>query len=85
MKRFPTLMIVLSMAPLLGGCGVPDLVAYGIKAIEHRQRDGAPQGDGQRTEAPSQTVSVQPDEPPAPQAAPLPGRSSVTAEELPPR
>lgn len=79
--------VLLCLAPLLGGCGVPDLVAHTVKAVEKNQRDGAPVASGTQTQASSQPTSPQTrdEEPPPPVAQPQPHRSSVTVEELPAR
>lgn len=79
-------MLALAIAPLLGGCGIPDLVAHTVKTIEKRN-EGA---QTPSSSANSQTVSrpqaqTQPDEPPPPVSAPAPRRSSVSVEELPAR
>jgi len=92
-------LLLVGLAPLLAGCGVPDLVAHTVKAMEHS--DSRPAGSSSGTaNAPAASAApaaaqaspapaVDPDPPPVaatPRAAPAPaGRSgAITSEELPP-
>ncbi|CAA7626314.1 hypothetical protein [Magnetospirillum sp. SS-4] len=81
---YRSFLLALIVAPLLGGCGIPDLVAHTVKAVEKSRRDGSGQAEAQPSAAQSQPAAAA-EEPPQPVAAPLPPRSSVTAEELPAR
>jgi hypothetical protein len=80
-----SLFAALALAPLLSGCGIPDLVAHGVKAAENshdraRAKEAAPPAS-----AAVQPVSARPvaEEPPPPVVAPMPRHSSVTVEALP--
>jgi len=56
-----------ALAPLLAGCGVPDLIAHTVKTIEKNQ---APPAQRQTTATSPAPVAV---EPPLPAAAPRDG------------
>ncbi|WP_155801788.1 hypothetical protein [Magnetospirillum molischianum] len=88
--------LVCALAPLLAGCGIPDLTAHTVKAIQRSQRDTAPSTSGSAVSpAPSAAVvdsahNRAEEAPPPPAPAPVytaPSRSGggVTVEELPPR
>ena len=81
-SRAFALVILLGLSPALAGCGIPDLVAYGVKAVEKRNQ--APAGEATSSQSPTQQTT-QADEPPPPSRAPAPQRSTVTVEELPAR
>jgi hypothetical protein len=82
MIRLP--LVALVLAPLLAGCGIPDLVAHTVKSIEKSQRDGGNQAEASQSAGQQQPAATA-DEPPPPAAAPIPRRTSVTVEELPSR
>ncbi|MBI3444656.1 MAG: hypothetical protein HY055_04720 [Magnetospirillum sp.] len=83
-SRFLTLACIVVLAPLLGGCAVAELAAYGVKSIEKRNQGQS--GDAAAAGQPAPASSAaQADEPPPPASAPAPRRSSVTVEELPAR
>lgn len=67
----------------LSGCGIPDLVAHGVKEIEKSNRSG-----GQSSSPPQQSQpqyqSRTEEEPPPPSTPAAARRSSVTVEELKP-
>lgn len=70
----------------LAGCALPDLIAHTVKAVEKSQRgDSTSQTASTSSQPASPRPATEPDEPPLPQSVPMPRRSSVTAEELPPR
>ena len=79
MKSLPTILILLALA--LSACGIPDMVATGVKAIEHEEDRQSRQN---KASAP-QPLPPQPqpvyNEPPPPVYAPAP-RESITVEKL---
>ncbi|CAA7617289.1 conserved hypothetical protein [Candidatus Terasakiella magnetica] len=80
--------LALAIAPLLGGCGIPDLVAHTVKSIEKRNEGGQTPSSPSSVDSQAATrpqTQTQPDEPPPPVSAPAPRRSSVSVEELPAR
>ncbi|MDO8606410.1 MAG: hypothetical protein Q7R40_07745 [Phaeospirillum sp.] len=84
MRRLFIASLVTGLSLGLAGCSLPDLVAHTVKAVEKSQRDG---GSRTASSPPAESSrAAEPEEPPPPQSAPLPPRrSSITAEELPPR
>ena len=82
---FPRLVLAMALPLALAACGVPDLVAHGVKSYERTQ-------DANRTAANTPSPAQPPVTPaayqPAPAAeaeftpAPAPQRESVTAEPL---
>jgi len=87
--------LVCVLAPLLAGCGIPDLVAHTVKAVEKSQREPVPQAsapvaDSSPAAANASQNRVEEAPPPAaaPAYAPAPrtgGGGGITVEELPPR
>lgn len=84
LSRIFSLMMILGLSPVLGGCAIADLAAYGVKAVEKRDRGSSGEASAGNP-APQSSPQAQADEPPPPVSAPAPRRSSVTAEELPAR
>lgn len=85
-SRTARILAALSLLGALSGCGIPDLVAHGVKEIERSNRSG-----GQSSAPPQPAGQAQPqyqsrteDEPPPPSAPAAARRSSVTVEELKP-
>lgn len=86
--------LVCVLAPLLAGCGIPDLVAHTVKVVEKSQREPAvspPPSNAVPAAAaiPQDRAEEAPPPAPAPAYAP-PSRSGesgggITVEELPPR
>ena len=74
---------VVTLAALLSGCGVPDLVAHTVKAVEKNQQDKGQTAAAPQSQAPQARPAA--DEAPPPVAPPQARRSTVTVEELPPR
>lgn len=75
-------LVILAATLLLAGCGIPDLVAHGVKEIEKSNRSSG------ASPAPASAPSAQAraeEEPPPPSAPAAARRSSVTVEELPAR
>ena len=81
-SRAVALVSLLALSPVLAGCGVAELVAHGVKAVEKRNQP--PAGEATASQSPTQQTT-QADEPPPPARAPSSQRSSVTVEELPAR
>lgn len=86
--------LVCVLAPLLAGCGIPDLVAHTVKAVEKSQREpAASSAAASPSAAPPQSSPERTEEPPAPAPAPAYAPSprsgasggGITVEELPPR
>ncbi len=78
MHRWFSGALILASLLTLGGCGIPDGIAYGIKSIE-RNRAG-----GQARPLSAAPAAVAPTEPePAPLPTPV-RRDSVEVEQLPP-
>ncbi|WP_139305557.1 hypothetical protein [Magnetospirillum fulvum] len=87
--------LVWVLAPLLAGCGIPDLVAHTVKAVEKSQREPASSAAAPTAvPAPATAESSSQDrieEAPAPAPAYTPssrsggGGGGITVEELPPR
>ena len=73
--------LTLALLSVLTGCGVPDLVAHGVKAYEHRQDQTASSPPQSGAPAPSSPAPVTYDEPP-PVSAPAPAQQRVTVEPL---
>lgn len=82
MKTYAYLALIVPLA--LSACGVPDIVAHGVKAYEKSQdqKDGGAQTQpaSQPTTSAPAPVEVQQDAPPP--IAPVPARDSVTKEKL---
>ena len=78
---FPRFVLAMALPLALAACGVPDLVAHGVKSYERTQDANRPAATAP---AAAQPVTYQP----APAAetdftpAPAPQRESVTAEPL---
>ncbi len=91
MRRLFIVSLIAALSFGLAGCAIVDLAAHTVKAVEKNQRDGgspassSSQASASRPAASSATAAAEPEEPSPPQSAPLPRRSTVTAEELPPR
>jgi hypothetical protein len=84
------LVICLALAPLLAGCGVPDLVAHTVKAVEKSQNGPSAASAAAPSTQPQPAVAAPApieDYSPPPAAYYPPSRPSggVTVEELPPR
>lgn len=77
----PSCVLVLAVPLALGACGVPDLVAHGVKAYE-RNRDGTTQAQAEPQQPPPPPATVS--EPPAAAPVSVPPRESVTVEPLTP-
>lgn len=86
--------LVCVLAPLLAGCGIPDLVAHTVKAVEKSQREpaaSAPAADPAPAVANTSQERVEEAAPPAAAPAYTPssrsggGGGGITVEELPPR
>jgi hypothetical protein len=83
--------LVCVLAPLLAGCGIPDLVAHTVKAVEKSQREPAASADPAPAAANTSQERVEEAPPPAAAPAYTPssrsggGGGGITVEELPPR
>jgi hypothetical protein len=67
---------LLTLPLALSGCGIPDLVAHGVKTVENRQQAARP-----APARPAGDAQTGRDDPPAPKPAPQP---VVLAQPLPP-
>jgi len=81
MKIVTPFLLIASMA--LSACGVPDIIAHGVKSYEksQEQKDQAVQSQGTQPAASQpQPQQTQPDQPPP--VAPPPPRAAVTKQAL---
>ncbi len=85
MKTYAYIALIVPLA--LSACGVPDLVAHGVKAYEKSQdqKDAASQAQSQPSAQPAQTApparaEALPDDPPP--ITPPPARDSIKNEKL---
>jgi hypothetical protein len=84
-SRTVRMLAALSLLGCLSGCGIPDLVAHGVKEIEKSNRSGGQSSaSSQPAQAQPQYQSRTEEEPPPPSAPAAARRSSVTVEELKP-
>lgn len=74
-------LILAGLAPALAGCGVPDLIAHTVKAIEKSQN--APASASQTGTAPAAAPAEAAAEPPPPAAAPRGGSGGTVPDDTP--
>ena len=79
MKPLPTILILLPLA--LSACGIPDMVATGVKAIEHEDERQKQLNKASAPPAPQPQPQPVYNDPPPPVYAPAP-RDSITVEKL---
>ena len=86
----PAWVVVAGLAPAVGGCALPDLVAHTVKKVEQRQ--SAPASSSSATAEPAAAVSspaatparVEDSAPPLATSPPARRPGAITSEELPP-
>jgi hypothetical protein len=85
----PRVVLLAGLAPLLAGCGIPDLIAHTVKSVEHNQDHPAaastpaaqPAAAADSAPAPAPSRPVVEDTRTMPPAA---RSGSITSEALPP-
>jgi hypothetical protein len=74
-------LILTGLTPALAGCGVPDLIAHTVKAIEKSQN--APSASPQAGPPPAAVPAEAAAEPQPPAAAPRGGRADALPDDTP--
>lgn len=81
MRRFPPLVLTVAACLALAGCGIPDAIAYGVKAAKG---NGGSPASAHPTAAAYQTPAPTPLDP-EPASMPMPvQREAIQVEQLPP-
>jgi hemolysin activation/secretion protein len=85
----PSLYLAVLLPLALGACGIPDIIAYGVKSAEkaHDEQEKQKAAQQQQQVQPAQPVVVNAPqtpapEPPPPAATAAPVRESVSTEKL---